>query len=184
MYKKAVILVSGNGSNMESIIKACNEKRLELDITCVFSNKKDPPAFSKAQKYNINTEFLSSKIKVIEEKLVKYIDTNNIDLIILAGFMRVLTPEFTRRFRKKIINIHPSLLPLFPGLDAQRQAWDAGVENTGVTVHFVDEGVDTGEMILQKGFLIDRTKSFEKFKKDLLRLEHSTYIEALKIVEK
>jgi len=184
MYKKAVILVSGTGSNMESIIKACKESVLHLKIERVFSNRSNPPAFEKATKYKIPTEFLSSKLDRLEERLSEYIHKNQIDLIILAGFMRILSPNFTARFKRMIVNIHPALLPAFPGLDAQRRAWDTGVAKTGVTVHFVDEGVDTGEIILQREFIIDRTKSFEFFKNELLKLEHRTYIEALQSLDK
>ncbi|MFW5782075.1 MAG: phosphoribosylglycinamide formyltransferase [Candidatus Muiribacteriaceae bacterium] len=182
MSKKAVILVSGRGSNMSAIIEAVRERRLDLDIVCVMSDRKRPTAFEKAEKEGVDTKFLSGKIRSLQNRLDDYITENNIDYIILAGFMRILTPDFTEKYHRKIINIHPALLPSFPGLDAQRQAWEYGVMYTGVTVHYVDSGVDTGEIIHQNIFRIDREHGFENFCAQLLELEHRTYIEGLKKV--
>ncbi|MGM0608365.1 MAG: phosphoribosylglycinamide formyltransferase [Candidatus Muiribacteriota bacterium] len=183
--KKGIILVSGRGSNMMSIIEAVKEKKIKnFFIEGVYSDKKKPTAFKYLREKNIKHEFLSSKIKKFEKKLSKIIEENNIDYIILAGFMRILTPEFVSVYKNQIINIHPSLLPSFPGLNAQKQAWDYGVKYTGVTVHFVDEGVDTGKIIYQNIYKIKPRKGFDYFKEDLLKLEHKTYIEALqKILE-
>ncbi|MFA7576992.1 MAG: phosphoribosylglycinamide formyltransferase [Candidatus Muiribacteriota bacterium] len=177
--KKIIILVSGRGSNMTAIINAVKNGDLKLKISSVYSDKKNPEAFKYAHENNIKTEYLSSKIKIFEEKLKNIIIEEKIDYIILAGFMRILSEEFTKEFENRIINIHPALLPAFPGLDAQKQAWDYGVLYTGVTVHFVDKGVDTGKIIHQNIYKIDRNKDFDYFKKDLLKLEHKTFIEAL-----
>jgi phosphoribosylglycinamide formyltransferase-1 len=180
LSEKAVILVSGRGSNMTSIIQSVKKKELSIDIIAVISDKINPEAFRKAEDFNIPVYYLGSKIREFEKRLKGFITENNIKFIILAGFMRILSEEFVGFFPQKIINIHPSYLPHFPGLNAQLQAWENGAEYTGVTVHYVDKGVDTGNIIYQERFRIDRTLDFETFKEKLLELEHEVYIKALK----
>ena len=145
----------------------------------LFQIKINPEAFRKAEDFNIPVYFMGSKIREFEKRINEFVVENKIDLIILAGFMRILSKEFVGLFPQKIINIHPSYLPEFPGLNAQLQAWENGVEYTGVTVHYVDHGVDTGNIIYQERFKIDRTLDFETFKEKLLELEHEVYIKSV-----
>lgn len=181
LCKKVVILVSGRGSNMLNIIKAVNSRIIDININAVISNKKEPEAFSKAKYYNIPVKSFGNNIKLFEKRLLEYINKNNIDFILLAGFMRILSKDFVNKMKDRILNIHPSYLPDFPGLDAQRKAWDKGVLYTGVTVHLVDSGMDTGKIILQEKHFINYTLGFEEFKNELLKLEHTVYIEAIKL---
>ena len=149
--KKIAVFVSGSGTNLQAIIDADIPS---LDIVLVFSNVPGVRAIERAEKHGIPCEVLSHKDydsredydRDILELLKKY----DIDFIVLAGFMRILSPVFVGAFKGRIVNIHPALLPSFPGVQAARQALEYGVKYTGVTVHFVDEGVDTGPIILQE----------------------------------
>jgi phosphoribosylglycinamide formyltransferase-1 len=150
---KIGILVSGRGTNLQAIIDAIESGELNADIAVVLSNKKEAPALKRAQIKGIETVVLDPKQfaskKEYDLALARELKNRQIDLVCLAGYMRILGPEFIGMFPDKIINIHPSLLPAFPGLDVQQKAIDYGVKFSGCTVHFVNEEIDGGPIILQ-----------------------------------
>jgi phosphoribosylglycinamide formyltransferase-1 len=186
-----VILISGRGSNMESILKSVKrDKKLPIDSILVISNKINAKGLKIAQKFGAKTIVVESKgfkgsREEYDKKIITVLDENKITakngLICLAGFMRVLGPKFVKRFRYRILNIHPALLPAFPGLDAQKQAIDYGVKYTGCTVHFVDDGVDTGPIILQKVVSIQDGDTIESLSNRILKQEHVIYPKAVKL---
>ncbi|TBR20907.1 MAG: phosphoribosylglycinamide formyltransferase, partial [Candidatus Nitrosotenuis sp.] len=152
------ILISGRGSNMESILKAIKKQKIPINPAVVISNNPDAVGLKIAQGMGIKTAVVESKgftgnrwdyDKKIIQILSKHGVTEKNGLVCLAGFMRIISPEFIRKYKNRMINIHPAILPSFPGLHAQRQALEYGSKYSGCTVHFVDEGVDTGPIILQ-----------------------------------
>jgi len=159
MLLKLAILISGRGSNMKAILDAIIKQNIPIKPMVVISNKPTAMGLKIARKLSMQTEIIESKRfqgtrweydQKIIHLLGKYDITPKNSLICLAGFMRILSPEFIKKFKNRILNIHPSILPAFPGLDAQRQAIESGVSHSGCTVHFVDEGVDTGPILVQK----------------------------------
>ncbi|MZH42478.1 MAG: phosphoribosylglycinamide formyltransferase, partial [Nitrospinae bacterium] len=150
---KLAVLVSGRGSNLQAIIDSIEKKNLRAEIALVVSNVKDAYALERAEKHGIESLFLDPKgfsdRNSYEQNLVEQIQSRSVNLVCLAGFMRVLGKRFIEAFANRIINIHPSLLPAFPGLNAQKQALDYGVRLSGCTVHFVNEEVDGGAIISQ-----------------------------------
>jgi len=187
------ILISGRGSNMENILKAVKKNKIPIKPVIVISNKPDAKGLAIAQKIGIKTESVdSSGLKggnwEYDSKLVsvleKYKVTPQNGLICLAGFMRIMSPEFIRHYKGRIMNIHPAILPSFPGLHSQRQALEYGVKYTGCTVHFVDEGVDTGPIILQSVVKIKNNDTEESISKKILRQEHMVYPKAVKLFAK
>lgn len=180
------VLVSGRGSNLQAIIDAARTQKINSKIDLVISNQPNAPGLEKAQKAGIATLVIASKNKpnaFFQSELLTALKKQNPDLIVLAGFMKILSREVVSAFRGKIINIHPSLLPDFPGLNAQQQALDAGAKTTGCTVHFVDEGCDTGPIILQKIENILPDDDFESLDERLLKKCHGAMIEAIKLIE-
>ena len=144
---------------MEAILKSIKRKKIPIKPTIVISNKADAKGLKIAQKMGVKTEVIESKgfkgsRSEYDKKIISALTKNGVTpkngLVCLAGFMRIISPEFVKKYKNKIINIHPALLPAFPGLDAQKQAIDYGAKYSGCTVHFVDSGVDTGPIILQK----------------------------------
>jgi len=184
------ILVSGRGSNMESIIKSVKEGKINANVNIVISNKPNVRALSIAKDYGINTVVIDDENKKgvsweYDKKIIsvlnRYDITNANGLICLAGYMRILSPEFVRLYKYRIMNIHPSLLPAFPGLNAQKKALDYGVKITGCTVHFVDEGVDTGPIIVQKSVEVNDKDTVESLSARILKEEHIAYPYAIKL---
>jgi phosphoribosylglycinamide formyltransferase-1 len=184
------ILVSGRGSNMESIIKSVKEGKINANVNIVISNKPNVRALSIAKDYGINTVVIDDENKKgvsweYDKKIIsvlnRYDITNANGLICLAGYMRILSPEFVRLYKYRIMNIHPSLLPAFPGLNAQKKALDYGVKITGCTVHFVDEGVDTGPIIVQKSVEVSDNDTVESLSARILKEEHIAYPYAIKL---
>ena len=150
--KRLAVLLSGRGSNFEAIADRIKEGKLLARIEVVVSNVDSAPALEKARQRGLNTVVLNSKElgkEKFEQTLEKTLKDLKVDLICLAGFMRILSPSFIHKFPNQILNIHPSILPAFPGLDSQKQALDKGVKFSGCTVHFVNEGIDTGPIVLQ-----------------------------------
>ncbi len=185
-----VILISGRGSNMENILKAVRKNKIPIKPVLVISNKPDAKGLSIAQKLGVKTEVVESKgLKggnwEYDSKLVSVLEKHKITpqncLICLAGFMRIMSPEFIRHYKGRIINIHPAILPAFPGLHSQRQALEYGVKYSGCTVHFVDEGVDTGPIILQSVVKINDNDTEESISKKILKEEHKIYPKAVKL---
>lgn len=153
MIKKIVVLISGQGLTLQSLIDACDSGQINGQICAVVSNKSDILGIQRAKQANIPTKiFLRNKYSTnleMDMDIANYIKDYNADLIVLAGYMKILTPDFIKIFEGKILNIHPSLLPKYPGLNTYQQALDAGDKEHGTTVHFVNEEVDGGAVILQ-----------------------------------
>ena len=180
------VLVSGNGTNFQAIVDAIETGRISnARITCLISNKADAFALERARKHNIKTIVLDHKNypnrQAYDVALVDLLHQYNVQLVILAGFMRLLSPVMIDTFPNAIINIHPALLPAFPGLDAQQQAFDYGVRYTGCTVHFVDSGTDTGPIILQAVVPILGDDTIETLTQRIHGEEHRTYVEAVRL---
>ena len=185
MKKRLAILLSGRGSNFVAIADAISSGKLDAEIAVVISDKAHAPGIAIAKERGLQAVVLPSKGLGREEydrRLADVIDQNRIDLICLAGFMRLLSPQFVQRFPQKILNIHPSLLPAFPGLDVQRQAIDHGVKSSGCTVHFVDEGLDSGPIIQQAVVPVLDHDTAETLAARILVEEHRIYSEAIALV--
>jgi len=175
---------------MESILKAIKRKKIPINPAIIISNKPDAKGLKIAQKMGIKTEVIESKNfkgsrldydKKIISTLEKHGVTPKNGLICLAGFMRIISPEFVKKYKNRIINIHPSLLPAFSGLDAQKQAIDNGAKYSGCTVHFVDSGVDTGPIILQLVIKVRNNDTEKTLSKRILAKEHKAYPEAVRL---
>jgi phosphoribosylglycinamide formyltransferase-1 len=184
------ILISGRGSNMEYILKSIKRKKIPINPAIIISNKSDAKGLKIAQRLGIKTEVIESKDfkgsrseydKKIITVLEKYGVTPKNGLVCLAGFMRIISPEFVKKYKNRIINIHPALLPSFPGLDAQKQAIEYGSKYSGCTVHFVDSGVDTGPIILQSIVKIRKGDTEKTLSKRILATEHRAYPEAIRL---
>ena len=176
---------------MESILEAVEKQNIPIKPTVVISNKPSAKGLKIARKLGVETEIVESKgfqgtrweyDQKIIHVLSKYGITPKNSLICLAGFMRILSSEFIKKFKNRILNIHPSLLPAFPGLDAQRQAIESGATHSGCTVHFADEGVDTGPIIVQETVKINNNDTEETLSKRILVKEHKAYVKAVKLI--
>lgn len=183
---KIGVLVSGRGSNLQAIIDAIESGKVVATISIVISDNKDAYALLRAQKHGIKTLFLEHKgeDKIREDydrRIVAHLQQEGVELVILAGFMRILSPYFINAYRFRIMNIHPALLPSFPGLHAQRQALDYGVKISGATVHFVDEGCDTGPIILQAAVGVEDNDTEETLATRILEQEHKIYPQAIQL---
>jgi phosphoribosylglycinamide formyltransferase-1 len=180
------ILVSGRGSNMEAIIKAGEEGKLKAEVVAVISDRAEAPALAKAKDKNIPAYYIDPKgfngKEEYEEELIRIFQLHKVDLIVLAGFMRLLSSRFLGRYKNKVINIHPSLLPSFPGLDPQKKAIDYGVKLSGCTVHFVDEGMDTGPIILQRAVPVLNGDDEQSLSDRILVEEHDLYWRAIQMI--
>ena len=183
--KRLGILLSGRGSNFEAIAQHIDCGKLEAQIAVVISNVENAPGLQKASQRGLETVSLSSKGLGREEfdrRMSVVLQEKRVDLVCLAGFMRLLSPFFIQAFRHRILNIHPSLLPAFPGLDAQRQALEYGVKYSGCTVHFVDEGLDSGPIILQAPVPVLDSDTDEALSARILKEEHRLYSLAIQLV--
>jgi len=180
---RVAIFASGSGTNLQAIIDA---QIKTIEIALVFSNKSDAYAIERAKNHNLPVEVIDHKSfesrEDFDSEIVRILEPYNLDLIILAGYMRILSPELVRAYKGKIINIHPALLPSFPGINSARQALEYGVKYTGVTVHFVDEGVDTGPIILQSIVEIEDRDTEESLLQKIHKVEHQIYPEAIELV--
>lgn len=179
------ILLSGRGSNFEAIADSIKSGKLRAEIAIVISNRADAPGLESARRRGLNAQLIPSKGRVREEhdaEVVAALKQAGVDLICLAGYMRLLSPEFVRAFPNRIINIHPSLLPAFPGMDAQKQALEYGVKVTGCTVHFVDEHLDHGPIILQQTVPVLESDDVHTLSARILEQEHAAYSEAIALV--
>jgi phosphoribosylglycinamide formyltransferase 1 len=182
--KKLAIFVSGSGTNMENLIIECHNGRIPAQAVLVISDNPQAGAIAKAKNYGVPVQVFDRKqFKTkaeFEAGIIKAVDDKKIDYIVLAGFMKILSPEFVKKYRGKIINIHPSLLPAFPGAHGIKDAFQAGVRETGVTVHFVDEGVDTGPVILQEKVAVVAGETLETLEAKVHAVEYKLYPEALR----
>jgi phosphoribosylglycinamide formyltransferase 1 len=185
---KLGILISGRGSNMTAIVEAVQSGRIhDSEVVVIISDKRSAQGLEKAKERGVETVVISRNKRSREEhdaEIIAELKRRGVELVCLAGYMRLLSPEFIRAFPDKIINIHPSLLPAFPGLDAQAQAVEYGVKISGCTVHFVDEHLDHGAIILQKAVEVAEGDTAESLSAKILEYEHALYIEALKQIVK
>ena len=185
--KRIAFLVSGNGTNAENLIKEIKAGRVpDAEARLVLSDNPSAGALEKAVKLGVETVVIDRKkyaAKPEFETAIRHeLEARDIDLIALAGFMRILSADFVRHFAGKIINIHPSLLPAFPGAHGIRDAFESKARETGVTVHFVDEGVDTGPLIVQKKVPVDAGDTLETLEAKIHAVEYQLYPEALRLV--
>ena len=183
---KIGILISGRGSNMAALIDGVGSGEIpDSTISIVISDKPDAAGLLKAREAGVETLVVERKGRSRAEhdaEIASELQRREVELICLAGYMRLLSPDFVASFPDRIINIHPSLLPAFPGLDAQRQAFEAGVSVTGCTVHFVDEHLDNGPSILQKEVPVLPTDTVETLSARILEQEHRAYVEAVGLI--
>lgn len=181
--KRLGILLSGRGSNFWAIARSISEGRLSnAEIAIVIANVTDAPGLAAAQELEIPTALFVSKGRKRAEHdadVTACLNQHNVDLVILAGYMRLLSPEFIAAFPNRILNIHPSLLPAFPGLDAQQQAFDYGCKVAGCTVHFVDEHLDHGVIVLQRSIPVLEQEDAHSLAERILAEEHIAYSEAI-----
>ena len=180
--KKLGILLSGRGSNFEAIARNVQSGRIPAEIAVVISNKPEAPGLMRAREMGLETRCIPSKGKereAFDREVVAALKAFQVDLVCLAGFMRILSPYFVREFPRRILNIHPALLPAFPGENAQRQALEHGVKFTGCTVHIVDEGMDTGPIVCQAVVPILDADTVESLSARVLQEEHRIYSEAI-----
>lgn len=183
--RKLFVLLSGRGSNFIAIHEKIRKGELKATLSGVLSNVPDAPGIQKAREFGYPVHVIPSKgmeRRAHELEVEKVIDAAGPALVILAGYMRILTSEFIRKYRLKIMNIHPALLPSFPGVHAQKQAWEYGAKLSGCTVHFVDEGTDTGPVILQRVVPVHDTDTVEDLEARILEQEHQAYSEAIDLV--
>ncbi len=180
--KNLGILLSGRGSNFEAIARNVQAGKIQAKIAVVISNREEAPGLARAREMGLNARFIPSRGKDRESydrELVATLKEFHADLVCLAGFMRILSPYFIRVFPARILNIHPSLLPAFPGSDAQKQALEYGVKFSGCTVHIVDEGVDTGPIVCQAVVPVLDNDTVETLSARILKEEHRIYTEAI-----
>lgn len=179
------ILASGRGSNLQAIIDAVEEKRLKVNIACVISNRQDAYALKRATSHNIpaifvNPDNFSSKSEY-EKEILSHLKEKEVGLVVLAGYMRIVGYPLLSAYPNKIINIHPSILPSFPGLHGQKQALEYGVKITGATVHFVDKGCDAGPIILQAWVKVSEDDTEESLSQRILVEEHKILPQAINL---
>lgn len=177
------ILLSGRGSNFLAIANAIRLEILkDVEIAIVLSNREDAPGLALAREMGLRALAIPSAGKTRAEhdaEMISELRASNVDLVCLAGYMRIISPEFVAAFPNRILNVHPSLLPAFPGLEAQTQALDFGARIAGCTVHFVDEAVDHGVIILQRAVIVDDSDTSETLSARILEQEHLAYPEAI-----
>jgi phosphoribosylglycinamide formyltransferase-1 len=181
---KVAVLASGRGTDLQSIIDASLHGEIDAEVKLVVSDKAEAYALERARKNKIDALFLDSKGKTRDDyhdQIAKEIDERGIDLIVLAGYMRIIPAKFVKKYHGMLINIHPALLPSFPGTNAQKQAFDYGVKISGCTVHFVDEGCDTGPIILQAAVPVKDDDSPDMLADRILVKEHEILPRAVQL---
>ena len=178
------VFVSGNGTNLQAIIDAISRGEINAKVSLVVCNNEGAYALTRAENAGIETFVKSHKgFKAradYDKEIIKELKKRNIELVVLAGFMRLLSPAFVKEYRNKIMNIHPSLLPAFKGTHAIKDAFESGEKTTGVTVHFVDEELDHGPIILQEKVNIDKDDTLETLEEKIHKVEHKLYPKAIK----
>jgi len=171
------VLISGRGSNLQAIIDAAEKKEIPARVAVVISDKAEALGLERARKHNIPTAVLKAEAEIVEE-----LEKHGVGLVCLAGYMKIVGKTLLDKYCGKMINIHPSLLPSFPGLHAQRQALEHGVLITGCTVHFVDEGCDTGPIIIQSAVPVKEKDTEENLSARILEQEHIIYPQAIRLI--
>ena len=183
---KIAVFASGRGSNFQSIIDNIKSGDIPAEVKLLISDRQDAGALKRAEHEEIEHLFIDPnhfETKAdYEEELIGLLENAGVELVVLAGYMRILSPLFVKHFQNQIINIHPSLLPAFKGLEAQKQAVDYGVKYSGCTVHFVDQGMDTGPIIKQAVVEVEADDSADDLAARILKEEHKIYPEAVKLI--
>jgi phosphoribosylglycinamide formyltransferase 1 len=182
---KVGVLISGRGTNLQALLDAAQEGALGGEIAVVVSNVEDAPGLERARRAGVPTVICDHRGRPREEHdadLVRVLRGHGVELVCLAGYMRLLSPVFLRAFPDRVLNVHPSLLPAFPGRDAQRQAWEHGVKVSGATVHVVDEGLDAGPIVAQEAVPVREEDGPEELASRILEAEHRIYPRAVRIV--
>ena len=186
MKKRIGVLLSGRGSNFEALADSVVAGRIpNAEIALVLSNREGAPGIEKARERDLATRVIPSKgleRETYDRQVVAALRQADVDLVCLAGYMRLLSPYFVAAFPQRILNIHPSLLPSFPGLESQRQALEYGVKFAGCTVHFVDENLDAGPIVVQAVVPIEDNDSEDTLSARILKEEHRIYTDAVKVV--
>lgn len=177
---RIAVLVSGRGSNLQAILDACHDGRIPGTVSIVVSDMKDAYALDRAASAGVPARVIPFDAE-FNERLLATLGEFKVDLVCNAGFMRILPPEVIRPYLGRWMNIHPSLLPAFKGLHAQKRAWEYGARYAGCTVHFVDEGVDTGPIILQQAITVNDNDTAESLEERILLEEHRLYARAIRL---
>jgi phosphoribosylglycinamide formyltransferase-1 len=183
--KRVGVLASGRGSNLQALLDAARQDRLGGDVAVVLSNVESAPALARARGAGIPAFFREHRDKTreaLDACWLSLLADHGVDLVCLAGYMRLLSAGFIRAYPSRVLNVHPSLLPAFPGSHAQRQAWQHGVKVSGATVHIVDEGLDSGPIVLQEAVPVLATDSVEALTARILKAEHRLYPRAVRIL--
>ncbi len=183
------VLVSGRGSNLQAIMNEIEAGTVKAEIAVVISNKQGVPALERAERHGLTTVFLDPKSvadtpnprQAYDQKLLETLQHHQVQLVVLAGYMKIVTSVLIDSYESRIMNIHPALLPSFPGLDAQRQALDHGVKVSGCTVHFVTEGMDTGPIILQRAVPVEEGDTADTLSERILKEEHGLLPRAIQL---
>jgi phosphoribosylglycinamide formyltransferase 1 len=183
---RIVVLASGSGTNLQAILDQLHGGEESIEVVGVGSDNQGAMALERARKVGVETAvFPTSEYKdraARDRALGDWIESRGADLVVLAGYMQLLSPEFVARFRNRVINVHPALLPAFPGIDAVQQAIDHGSKVTGVTVHFVDEGVDSGPIILQRAVEVAPSRAWDETEKAIHATEHELLPETIRLI--
>ncbi|MGH8104081.1 MAG: phosphoribosylglycinamide formyltransferase [bacterium] len=177
---RIAVLASGRGSNLQAILDACRDGRIPGRVSIVISDVEDAPALPRAAAAKVPTRFVKPD-DAFNSNLLSTLKEYHVDLVCNAGFMRILAPEVVRAYPTRWMNIHPSLLPAFKGLHAQKRAFEYGVRYAGCTVHFVDENVDTGPIILQQVITVNENDTTDSLEQRILTEEHRLYPEAIRL---
>jgi phosphoribosylglycinamide formyltransferase-1 len=179
------VFASGRGTNFGAIIRAVRRGRIKASLALLVCDNPKAGVLGRAKRAGVKVALVGrndfSTKKDFEEKIIQHLEENNIDLIVLAGFMRILGPELVQRFKGRIINVHPALLPSFKGATSVQDAFDYGVKVTGVTVHFVDEEMDHGPIILQAPVRIEEVDTLETLEAKIHKIEHKVYTQAIQL---
>jgi len=181
--RKIGVLISGRGSNLQALIDAQHRGELGGEIAVVFSNVESAPGLERARRAGIPVivrDHRGRKREEFDQELARALEAHGVELVCLAGYMRLLSPAFIRRFAGRILNVHPALLPAFAGLHAQRQALEHGVKLSGATVHLVDDGLDSGPIVLQEAVKVCASDSEETLSARILEAEHRIYPRAVR----
>jgi phosphoribosylglycinamide formyltransferase-1 len=181
---RIAVLASGTGTNLQAILDTLHG-RDGIEVACVGSNRPEAQALERAAGVGIETAVFPCRGRDRGERdaeMADWLAERGVDLIVLAGYMELLSPEFVRRFANRVVNVHPALLPSFPGLDAIGQALEHGVRVTGVTVHFVDEGMDSGPIILQRPVDVPYTRDRSQLEREIHEVEHQLLPEAIRLI--
>ena len=183
--KRVGVLLSGRGSNLQALIDAAKEGALGGEVAVAISNVAEAPGLEMARRAGVEALFRDHRGRLREDydrEIQAILEDRKVDLVCLAGYMRLLSAPFVRSYQGRVVNVHPSLLPAFPGREAQRQAWEHGVKVTGATVHLVDEGLDSGPILLQEAVLVWDRDTPESLAARILEIEHRLYPRAVRVL--